>query len=482
MPDVTVMDTDIVMKYSELAWQTDILPALSNFVTIPNLSPDFDDDWEHNTHMWAAANILYEWGWKQQHYFSTDFHTEIIKEAGRTPLLYTEVQGTPGSAGGTILIYGHMDKQPAGEGWRANLGPCTPVLEGDYLFGRGPADDGYAYFAALCALRIVAKLGLPYSRCIIMIEAGEESGSPDLSYYMDRLADEIGSVDLIIALDSGCIDYNRLCLTTSLRGYLAADLHTQILTEGKHSGEGGGIVPDVDRIERALLNTIEDAETGKILLPELEITIPEERLDDALVVADILGSKEIINRFSWIPGCHPSNLSPYELILDNTWRISMHKSGSSIPSLDKAANVLRPEQTSRLVFRLPPTLDPDYAYTCLRNRLENRTPQGAQVSFEHKMSARGWNAPTLTPWLKDSLDSASIAFFGNPMVAMGEGGCIPFMTMLGERFPNAQFVITGVLGPKSNAHAPNEALHLPTAMRVTACVAKIIANHARHVA
>ena len=100
------------------------------------------------------------------------------------------------------------------------------------------------------------------------------------------------------------------------------------------------------------------------------------------------------------------------------------------------------------------------------------------MTFSHKETAPGWNAPPFAPWLAAALDDVSTAAFGEPARTIGEGGTIPFMGMLGAMFPEAQFVITGVLVPGSNAHGPNEFLHLPTARRVTECVARLLAAHA----
>jgi acetylornithine deacetylase/succinyl-diaminopimelate desuccinylase-like protein len=148
-----------------------------------------------------------------------------------------------------------------------------------------------------------------------------------------------------------------------------------------------------------------------------------------------------------------------------------------MPPLSSAGNVLRPHTAVKLSLRLPPTLDGKRAGDVLKQTLEKDPPYGAQVSLDLEKASTGWNAPAMSPWLTQAIDEASREFFGQPAMYMGEGGTIPFMGMLGEKFPDAQFMITGVLGPHSNAHGPNEFLHIPMGKRVTSCVARVIARH-----
>ncbi len=483
MPEnVTIMDTDRILGGAKKIWSDDILPTLRKFITIPNLSPAFDKDgWQKN--MDQAARLLATWCVKQiPHLPMKCLDIEVIELEGKTPLLYVEIQGTSETAQGTVLFYGHMDKQPAGEDWREGLDAFTPVQEGDLLYGRGSSDDGYPVFAVLAALRILAELGIPFARCIILIEAAEESGSPDFQHHLDYLANRLGFVNLIIALDSTCGDYKRFWQTTSFRGYAGGDLTTKILTRGIHSG-ANGIVPDVDRIERYLLGSIVDNFTGEILLPQLKVPIPQNRVEEARNAGEILGEKLLQGRYPWATGAHAMDESRVKHILNVTWRTSMTKIGHrGIPLLKEAGGVLRAEQTSKLEFRIPPTLNPALAFAAIKNKFEVEIvpPNGARVLFEGGTLAEGWNAKPLAPWLEKSIDAASIAYFGNPMAAMGEGGCIPLMTLLGKTFPQAQLIATGLLGPNSNAHGPDENLNLRAAESMTACLAQILADHANN--
>jgi acetylornithine deacetylase/succinyl-diaminopimelate desuccinylase-like protein len=351
------------------------------------------------------------------------------------------------------------------------------VIKGDKLYGRGGADDGYALFGSLTAIRALKEQGLPHSRCVILIEACEESGSYDLPFYVDHLAEQIGKPSLVVCLDSGCANYDQLWCTTSLRGLAGGNLKVSVLSEGVHSGDASGIVPSSFRILRQLLSRLEDEATGKILVQELFVDIPEQRLSQARRASEVLGS-EIWDKFPFLPGMTPMDPDLTELVLNRTWRPALSITGSDgMPTLQNAGNVLRPHTAVKLSLRLPPTLEPKRAGEILKRVLEANPPNGCKVEVELEKASTGWNAPALAPWLERAIDTASQEFFGAPAMYMGEGGTIPFMGMLGEKFPGAQFMITGVLGPHSNAHGPNEFLHIPTGKRVTAAVARVIADH-----
>jgi len=399
---------------------------------------------------------------------------EVVRLEGRTPLIYMEI---PGALDDTVLLYGHLDKQPEMVGWSEGLEPWKPVIRGERLYGRGGADDGYSAFASLTAIEALQKQGVPHARCVVIIEACEESGSFDLPYYIDELADRIGSPDLVVCLDSGCGNYDQLWMTTSLRGNLVVNLKVDVLEEGVHSGDASGIVPSSFRVIRDLLSRIENAETGEVLVDAMHVEIPQARIEQAKVAASVLGA-ETYTKFPFVEGMRPAADDHAELILNRTWRPALAITGvKGMPSIKDAGNVLRPTTSLKLSLRLPPTCDPAQANAALREVLTKEPLYGARVSYESDDGAAGWNAPALADWLEQSVDAASKAFFGRGAVAMGEGGTIPFMGMLGEKFPKAQFLITGVLGPHSNAHGPNEFLDIPTGKKVTCCVAQVLADH-----
>ena len=469
------MDASKVDRFVAQKWDDDIVPQLVEYIRIPNKSPMFDADWKAHGHMDQAVELMAGWARRQD---IPGMQVDVIELEGRTPLIFIEI---PAAHGGRdddcVLLYGHLDKQPEMTGWDDDLGPWKPVLRGDRLYGRGGADDGYAIYGSLAAIMALHEQQLPHARCVVLIEACEESGSYDLPAYVDHLADRIGKPSLVVCLDSGCGNYEQLWCTTSLRGLAGGNLTVKVLDEGVHSGDASGVVPSSFRLLRQLLSRIEDETTGRILLEGLHAEIPAERQEQAQRASGVLGD-EVYSKFPLLEGMRPMNDDLAELVLNRTWRPALSVTGvGGIPSLDSAGNVLRPHTAVKLSLRLPPTVDGKRAGELLQQALTQDPPNGAQVTLELEKAATGWNAPALSPWLETAINDASEAFFGRPAMYMGEGGSIPFMGMLGEKFPGAQFMITGVLGPHSNAHGPNEFLHIPMGKRVTACVARVIAEH-----
>ena len=468
------LDTAAVSAHVDQAWDTEILDVLCDYIAIPNVSPAFDADWRANGHMDRASALLRDWCASRD---LDEMKVEVQQLDGRTPLIVCELPATDADlAGETVVLYGHLDKQPEMVGWRDDLGPWTPVLDGDRLFGRGGADDGYATFASLAGIEALRAAGGRHARLLVLIEASEESGSPDLPAHLDALGDRLGDVSLVIGLDSGCATYDRLWTTTSLRGVLVGDLSVEVLTEGVHSGAAGGVVPSSFRVLRQLLDRIEDADTGRVLVDECWAAIPDERRAQITATAEeIAGDLS----FPWAGSTGPGDRSAAELLLARTWEPSLAYVGvDGLPATARAGNVLRPSTTLRLSIRLAPTADPQAAAEATQAALESDPPNSATVRFTVRGAEGGWNAPETAPWLAEAIDAASVAGWGRPSSAMGEGGTIPFMGMLGARFPEAQFLIAGVLGPGSNAHGPNEFLHVPTARRLTAAVAHVLDAHA----
>ena len=455
-------------SFVDAVWDEEIVPALEDYVRIPNKSPAFDPDWERRGHMQKAVERLREW---VESFPIEGAEIDVVTLPGRTPTLVVDIAG---NAPGNVLWYGHYDKQPEFTGWDEGLDPWTPVIRNGRLYGRGGADDGYAVFASLTAIASVQRQGLPHARSIVLIEGCEESGSFDLPFYMEALSDRIGTPDLVICLDAECGDYDRLWVTTSLRGMLSGTLTVSVLTEGVHSGAAGGIVPSSFRMLRQVIERVENAATGAI--PDLEVEVPEQVRQQAEQVARTLGPN-VMERFPWVADSRPSTPLA-DLVAANTWGPSLGVVGlGGAPGISDAGNTLRPRTSAKLVFRLPPSLDAETAAERIKARLERDPPAGASVQFELDPAHSGWHAPPTAAWLEKSADDASREFFGQPALTMGTGGTIPFMKMLGDRFPEVQFVVTGVLGPGSNAHGPNEFLDIATGKRVTSCMARILADH-----
>ncbi len=461
--------------FTDTIWTEEIVPALIDYIRIPNKSPAFEPDWEKLGHMEAALQLMVRWA-ERKLAALPGATLSVERLPGRTPLIFIDAPGARNDD--TVLLYGHLDKQPEMTGWAEGKGPWSPVLEGDKLYGRGGADDGYAMFGALAALLALKAQNVPHARAVIVIEASEESGSPDLPYYIEALSDRIGSPSLVVCLDSGCGDYERLWLTTSLRGMVGGTLRVEVLEEGVHSGDASGVVPSSFRVLRQLLARLEDVESGEVLVEELRAPIPAERTAQAKIAADALG-EQVHAKFPFVNGMRPAASDLAELVLNRTWRPALSVTGlAGAPPPGNAGNVLRPFTEAKLSMRLPPTVNAAMASKRIKQILETDPPYGARVRFDGEEPGTGWNAPKTAPWLEAALDDASHASWGRPMAMMGEGGSIPFMAMLGERYPHAQFVVTGVLGPHSNAHGPNEFLHIPTGKRVTEVVARALAAHA----
>jgi acetylornithine deacetylase/succinyl-diaminopimelate desuccinylase-like protein len=457
-------------------WDSDVMPTLVDYIRIPNVSPAYAADWAEAGHMARAAELLRDWVSTR---LPEGSRLELAQLPGRTPVLLAEVPGRGRGAGlAPALLYGHLDKQPEMTGWREGLGPWTPVIENDRLYGRGGADDGYSTFAAVTALRLLDESRTDRPPCVILIEASEESGSGDLPHYMTHFQDRIGSPSLVVALDSGCADYQRLWVTTSLRGLVQIDLTVSLLEVGIHSGASGA-VPSTFRILRRLLDRIEDAETGELVLSELQAPIPAVRHQQIVALCEELGPKA--SRFPLLPGARPTSDDPARRVVASTWEPALSVTGlGGAPPVETAGNVLRPFTSARLSVRLPPTADSHAGAQALKATLESDPPYGARVEAYVGAAEDGWNAPEEPGWLTGALDEASRATFGRPSGREGTGGSIPFVGSLARQFPEAAFLVTGVLGPGANAHGPNEFLEISTAKRITECVARVLAAQAAH--
>jgi acetylornithine deacetylase/succinyl-diaminopimelate desuccinylase-like protein len=470
------MDLERLQTSIGTTWDDSIVERLGAYVRIPNKSPDFDPQWERHGYMEAAVKLMADWCRTRP---LPGARVEVHRLPGRTPLLLVDV---PGELAGSVLLYGHLDKQPEFTGWLPGLGPWEPVIRDGRLYGRGAADDGYAVFSSLTALAALKQQSVPLPRSVVLIEACEESGSVDLPAHLAALGTALGEPSLVVCLDAECGNYEQVWCTTSLRGNLVGTLRVRVLTEGVHSGMATGIAPTPFRILEQLLARIESPVTGDLLLDELHVSIPRARRAQASAAAEVLGAS-VAGKLPWVTGAQPVSNDPTELVINSTWRGTLAVTGADgLPPIGSAGNVLLPELAVKLSLRLPPTCEAPRAAQAVRDALEREPPYGAQVSFEAGSVTGGWNAPVFAPWLEESIARASRAVYGRGAVNVGCGGTIPFMGMLGERFPRTQFFITGVLGPQANAHGPNEFLHIEYAKKLTACVALVLAGHARALA
>lgn len=462
------------MPHISLAdFERDALETLTTYAAIPCLSPMYDAQWLTNGHIERAINLLADWARARS---LANFDVTIHRLEGRTPVLAVTVDATaPGS--GTAVLYGHLDKQPPLGDWSEGLAPFEPVRRGDRVFARGIADDGYSTFSALLAIEAMEAHDIPHSRCVVLIEASEESGSPDLEAYLDALADHLGQVELMVCLDSGALTYDRLWVTTSLRGVLNVEMTIQVLAHGQHSGMASGVVPSSFRILRQLLDRVEDAATGEVLVAQLCAEIPAEQVDAAASVAREFG--DIVTRtLPTLEGVELMGANAQERVLRQTWHPTLSIVGmGGVPEPAIAGNVLRPSTTAVLSFRLPPSVDAAVAQGAVAEVLTVDVPSSAKVTLSSWNLGSGWVAPPLAPWLATALDDASQQAFGHAPGFTGEGGSIPFLASLARRYPDVQFVATGVLGPQSNAHAIDEMLDLPMAVGVTNSVVTVLAAY-----
>lgn len=469
-----------LLELSEHYWEQEALPVLSDYVRIPCLSPEYDGAWQADGEIRRAAELLAQWAAARP---IEGLSVELSQLDGLTPVVLAEVPARAGRGAERaadsppVLLYGHFDKQPPLGSWRSGLGPFEPVREGDRLYGRGTADDGYSIFAALGAIELAQRVGLGHPRCLLIVEGSEESGSPHLPAYLQALADRLGSKGprLLVCLDSGAASYDRLWTTTSLRGLVAANLTVRVLTEGIHSGAGGGLVPDSFRLLRQLLSRVEEERTGRVLLPACGVEVPPGRRAEAEALAAELGPAD---HFPTVPGLRlGGGAGPADQLLARTWAASLAVVGiAGVPLLEEAGNVLRPYTAAKLSMRIPPSADSSEVARQLVERLTAEPPEGAAVEVDDVVPADGFDAPPTAQWLAEAAAAASAAYYGAPAGAMGEGGTIPFLSTLLAAYPSAQFLVTGVLGPESNAHGPNEMLHVPTAKRLTAAVAHVLSQ------
>ncbi|WP_296510236.1 M20/M25/M40 family metallo-hydrolase [Rhodoferax sp.] len=483
----SVFDTTQALDHVSAAWDQDIVHRLTDYIRIPAKSPMFDPEWAASGLLDTVVRNTAQWIEAQK---VPGLTLEVIRLEGRTPVLFFEVDADGGAAGDqpasgqTVLMYGHLDKQPEFSGWRNDLGPWTPKYEDGKLYGRGGADDGYAAYAAIAALQALKAQKLRHPRIVGLIETCEESGSYDLLHYVDALKPRLGEVGLVVCLDSGAGNYDQLWLTNSLRGMASGVLKVEILTEGIHSGDASGLVPSSFRILRQVLDRLEDSKTGHLLPASFHCEVPVQRMEQARATSVILGD-ELFKRFPWAHyDCGgattfalPTTADPLEALLKRTWQPTLSVTGADgFPDIQNAGNVLRPYTAFKLSLRLPPLVEAAAAVQELKALLEDNAPYQAKVTFEGLSSATGWNAPDTAPWFDSALNDASNAHFGAPCGHIGQGGTIPLMNMLSKGFPKAQMMVCGVLGPKSNAHGPNEFLHVPYAKKLTAAVAQVISR------
>lgn len=464
------VDLDRLMARADELWEESIIPSLSDFIKIEALSPSFEPNWREKRELDATIDLFTKW-LVEQELEGMEYKVHRIGE--RTPVLLVTVEGT---GPGEVIFYSHLDKQPSRpELWSEGLHPLKGVRRDPWLYGRGALDDGYGGYVCVTALKMLQEQRVPYPRSHFLIETCEESGSYDLPPYLELLTEDLGDPDLIVVLDSGGPDYEHIWVTEALRGLVAGNLSVQVSNEGVHSGMSGGVIPSSFRIQRMLLDRVEDSKTGKILVPEMYVEISDKVRKEAEELGKLLGD-EIWAQLPVVDTLRPHNEGSAEILLDMNWRPAMSVIGANgMPPTQTAGNVLRTHTDLKLSFRIPPGVNSEIIDSILKERLESNPPYGSKVEYIPDAAADGFHAPAMDGKIADALSSASLHISGLPPMATWVGGTIPFMAMMQKKYPSAQFFCTGTGGPGNNAHGPDEKLHIPSSKRLTAVLSATIA-------
>ena len=458
--------------FIEKSWSNDTLEALSAFIRIPSKSTAFDSNWAQNGYLRQAVDEAAFWGKKL--FPSARF--EVLEKKGYPPALFVDIASTCGHNGRPAFFYGHFDKQPETKGWADGLGPWEPVIRNNRLYGRGASDDGYSFYLALTAIKALEEEGVPHARVVGLFETNEESGSYGLKDYLLEMLPAFGNPAFLGILDLSICDYERIWLTQSLRGVVSFRLTVEVLESPVHSGTASGIVPSSFSIIRALLDRLEDPQTGRVKLSSFHTKMPVRHLKTLKQQAALRG-ENVWKNFPWKGSTEPRSRNPEEAIILNSWEPTLSVLGADgLPSTCEASALIRPSTSLLLSFRIPPHVDPNAALAEAESVLTTNVPFGAVVTLSDKRAESGFDVPALDEWLEKALNAASIKYFGNPSSQIFEGATIGTMKDFHEAFPNSPFLNTGVLGPKECAHAPNESINLDYAVRLTKVIADIVSQ------
>ena len=464
------LDLGQLMDRSEEIWEGSILPSLSDFIEIKALSPLFEPDWAEMGELDATIDLFCEW-LDAQGIAGMSYEKHRIGEL--SPVLIVTIEGT---GPGEVIFYSHLDKQPSKpELWSEGLHPLKAVRRDPWLYGRGSVDDGYGGYLCATSVRLLQEAEVPHPRCTMIIETCEESGSFDLPPYLDALTEQLGNPDMVVVLDSGGPDYDHIWMTEALRGLVSGTLSVKVSHEGIHSGNSGGSIPSSFRIQRILLDRVEDSSSGKVLIPEMHVDIPEQIREKAMALREIVGDS-IWEQFPTVDTLRQASETTEEMIVAMNWEPTLSIIGADgIPSVQDAGNVLRTNTDLKLSFRIPPGVDSESAIARAKAILEEDPPYGAEVTFTPDSCADGFHAPPLDGPISEAIQEASMELTGLPPLATWTGGTIPFMSMMQGKYPEAMFLCTGTSGPGNNAHGPDEKLHIPSSKRLTVALSATIA-------
>lgn len=454
------MDKKSFEKYIEKMFTYNILPNLMDFIRIPNLSPAYDYNWKTNGLLLKAANLIISYA-KSLNIKNAEIN--LIQDKGYTPLIFIDIPSSRENDNRTVLFYAHFDKQPYGTGWDEDKEPTKPVIINGRLYGRGSADDGYASFSILTAIKACQEHNCPMPRICIIFEGAEESTDEDLTYYFDKLLPIIGeNVIAFIPLDSGCSDYERLWITNSLRGVVDFDIKITSLDNDCHFGpEASGRVAENLFLLRKALDGVVDTTTGEILIDEFFVkeipTSIEKEMDKEI---EIVGDK-FFDDIPLYDGVKPLKSDVKEAMINNRWKPSISILGvDNCPKIEDNGFGVSKSINVRLSMRLPPGINGNNAMNALKKVINNNSYFSAKFEFGYMSLAEGWCLSDISERTKNVLNKASLEYFGKEIVFKGAGGSIPFITYFQTKYPKADVICTGILGADSFEHGPNENLNI----------------------
>ncbi|MED5398347.1 MAG: M20/M25/M40 family metallo-hydrolase [Candidatus Thermoplasmatota archaeon] len=461
------METDIdwINGRSDEIWEQSILPSLSEFIEIKALSPLFEPAWAELGELDATIELFCKW-LDEQDLDGMSYETHRIED--KSPVLLVSIDGT---GPGEVIFYSHLDKQPSKpELWSEGLHPLKAVRRDPWLYGRGSIDDGYGGYLCVTSVKLLQEAGIPHPRCTFLIETCEESGSFDLPPYLEALSRQLGDPDMIVVLDSGGPDYDHIWMTEALRGLVSGTLSVRVSNEGIHSGTSGGSIPSSFRIQRMLLDRVEDSSTGEVLIPEMHVNISDEIRGKAAALAEVVGDS-LWDQLPTVDSLVRVADTTEDMIIGMNWQPTLSIIGADgMPPVQVAGNVLRTNTDLKLSFRIPPGVDSETVLAKAKAILEANPPYGAAVTFTPDSCADGFHAPPMEGKVRDAIHDASMQLTGLPPLASWTGGTIPFMAMMQGKYPNAMFLCTGASGPGNNAHGPDEKMLIPSAKRLTAAL------------
>ena len=454
------MDTNSLKKYIEKQFTLNVLPNLMNFIRIPNLSPLFDPNWNKNGLLLKAANLIVSYA-KSLNIKNAEIN--LLQDSPYTPLIFIDIPASRQNDERTVLFYAHYDKQPYGTGWDEDKSPTNPVIIDGHLYGRGSADDGYASFSILTAIKTCQEYNCPMPRICCIFEGAEESRDVDLKYYFNKLMPVLGqNIIAFIPLDAGCSDYNRLWMTNSLRGYFDFDVNIETLQQESHYGpEASGIIAENLFLVRKLYDGIIDSTNGEFKLEEFKVdqipSIIEEQMQKEIEVV----GEDYIKNIPLYDGVSPLKNDVRELMINNRWKPTCNILGmDNCPKMEDRGFGVNPSIKVHFSMRVPPLINKDKAIDALKIALTSNTFFGAKVSLGYYEFGEGTVLANMTNRTKNVLNKASLEFFGNEMIFNGGGGSIPFITYFKSFYPNTDIICTGVLGADSHEHGPNENLNI----------------------